>query len=144
MSPFELDLRLATDSHFIADGPLSQLRLMDDSRYAWLVLVPRRADACEWIDLDEDAQCLLMTEIQQAGNLLRACSPCDKLNIAALGNIVRQLHVHVLARVHGDAAWPGPIWGVGSMERLSEESGNQRLQQLRQNLQAGFWHLPSP
>ena len=84
VSSFKLDPRLAADSHFIADGPLSQLRLMDDSRFAWLVLVPRVVDACELIDLEDDAQRLLMAEIKHAGNLLRACSPCDKLNIGAL------------------------------------------------------------
>ena len=140
MSAFELDPRLAADSHFIADGPLSQLRLMDDSRFAWLVLVPRVVGACELIDLDDDAQRLLMTEIKHAGNLLRACSPCDKLNIGALGNIVRQLHVHVLARTGTDVAWPGPVWGAGSMLRLGAEPKDRRLRQLRENLQPGFWH----
>jgi diadenosine tetraphosphate (Ap4A) HIT family hydrolase len=112
---FDLDPRLATDSVFIADGPLSQLRLMDDARFPWLVLVPRVPGATEWIDLDGASQRLLLAELNQAGALLRAhFAPIDKLNIGALGNIVRQLHVHVVGRREGDAAWPGPVWGAGA------------------------------
>ncbi len=112
---FLLDARLEADSVFIADGPLSQLRLMDDARFPWLVLVPRVAGATEWIDLDGASQRLLLAEINQAGALLREhFAPVDKLNIGALGNIVRQLHVHVVGRREGDAAWPGPVWGAGT------------------------------
>lgn len=111
---FVLDPRLAADTVFIADGPLSQLRLMDDARFPWLVLVPRVPGATEWIDLDGASQRLLLAEINQSGALLRLhFTPIDKLNIAALGNIVRQLHVHVVGRREGDAAWPGPVWGAG-------------------------------
>lgn len=111
---FSLDPRLAADSRLIADGPLSQLRLMDDSRFPWLVLVPRVHQAIEWIDLDGAAQRLLLAEINEAGALLRRhAHPVAKINIGALGNIVRQLHVHVVARHEGDAAWPGPVWGSG-------------------------------
>lgn len=140
MSVFEPDPRLAADSIFIADGPLSQLRLMDDERFPWLVLVPRVADTDELIDLDDDSQKLLLAEIRNAGNLLRACAPCDKLNIGALGNIVRQLHVHIVARSDNDAAWPGPVWGAGTRERFQPESRERQLGLLRANLQPGFWH----
>ena len=143
MNDFELDPRLAADSHLIADGPLSQLRLMDDARFTWLLLVPRLADACEWIDISAQSQALLLAEINHTGNLLRACGPCDKLNLGALGNIVRQLHVHLLARNRGDAAWPGPVWGVGSAQRRSLESRNQQLQLLRGKLQPEFWRPPA-
>lgn len=128
---FVLDARLAADSLFIADGPLSQLRLMDDARFPWLVLVPRMADANEWVDLPGGQQRLLLAEINQAATLLRAWQPCDKLNIGALGNIVRQLHVHVIARREGDAAWPGPVWGSGAMQRFDAEEREQRVQALR-------------
>ncbi len=113
MTDFALDARLERDSLFIADGPLSQLRLMNDSRYSWLVLVPRVANAAELVDLDGGEQRLLLAEINLASHLLRKIGRCDKINIGALGNIVRQLHVHVLARIEGDAAWPGPVWGQG-------------------------------
>ena len=139
MSPFELDPRLAADSIFVADGPLSQLRLMDDERFPWLVLVPRVAGTDELIDLDDDSRQLLLAEIRHAGNLLRACAPCDKLNIGALGNIVRQLHVHIVARTDSDAAWPGPVWGAGSRERYQPQSRERRLDRLKAGLQAGIW-----
>jgi len=112
---FRPDPRLDADTVFIADGPLSQLRLMDDARFPWLVLVPRVPNATEWIDLDGASQRLLLAEINQSGALLRQhFAPIDKLNIGALGNIVRQLHVHVVGRREGDAAWPGPVWGAGT------------------------------
>lgn len=141
MSRFQLDPRLAADSHFVAEGPLSQLRLMDDARFPWLVLVPRVADAVELIDLDDDAQQALLAEIGRTGKILRACWPCEKLNIGALGNIVRQLHVHVVARSQSDAAWPGPVWGSGSMERLEAPLRQERLQRLIGRLQPGFWRI---
>ncbi|MDZ3798597.1 MAG: HIT family protein [Xanthomonadales bacterium] len=114
---FELDRRLAADSAFIADGPLSQVRLMDDARFPWLLLVPRVPAACEWIDLDGGQQRLLLAEINQLSQLLRAEPGVAKLNIGALGNIVRQLHVHLVGRHPGDPAWPGPVWGSGAAVR---------------------------
>lgn len=122
---FTLDPRLDADSVFIADGPLSQLRLMDDARFPWLLLVPRVLGATEWIDLDGASQRLLLAEINQAGALLRQhFAPIDKLNIGALGNIVRQLHVHVVGRREGDAAWPGPVWGAGARRSYGSEALN--------------------
>ncbi len=113
MTDFELDPRLQADSAFVADGPLSQVRLMNDARFPWLLLVPRVAGATEWIGLDGGQQRLLLAEINQVGALLRAEPDVAKLNIGALGNIVRQLHIHLVGRHEGDAAWPGPVWGSG-------------------------------
>ena len=117
MTDFVLDPRLAADSAFIADGPLSQVRLMDDTRFPWLVLVPRVNGVSEWLDLDGGQQRLLLAEINQAGQLIRAQPGVEKLNIGALGNIVRQLHVHLVGRHDGDPAWPGPVWGHGAAVR---------------------------
>lgn len=111
---FVLDLRLAGDSLPVIDLPLCSVRLMNDARFAWLLLVPRRAGMSEIHDLEEPDQDQLWREIRTATRALQAASPCDKLNIGALGNVVRQLHVHVVARVVGDAAWPGPVWGSGA------------------------------
>jgi diadenosine tetraphosphate (Ap4A) HIT family hydrolase len=130
-SGFVPDPRLAADSLFVADGPLSQLRLMDDTRFAWLVLVPRLEGASEWVDLDGGRQRLLLAEVNRAAALLRATGPCDKLNVGALGNIVRQLHVHVVARTLDDAAWPGPVWGAGAMQRFARAQCESRLAALR-------------
>jgi diadenosine tetraphosphate (Ap4A) HIT family hydrolase len=132
---FLLDPRLATDSVFIADGPLSQVRLMDDTRFPWLLLVPRVADASEWLELDGAQQRLLLAEINRAGNLIRALPAVEKLNIGALGNIVRQLHVHLVGRHAGDAAWPGPVWGSGSALRHTPETLEMRVEYWRSRLQ---------
>lgn len=113
---FVLHPRLAADAHFIADLALSRVLLMDDARYAWLILVPRRAAVREWIDLAHAERHRLLDEVETCSRALRAIARPDKLNIAALGNMVPQLHVHVVARHVGDAAWPQPVWGVG--ERL--------------------------
>ena len=118
---FQPDPRLAADSVFIADGPLSQVRLMDDARFPWLLLVPRVPGASEWIDLDGGQQRLLLAEINQLSQLLRTEAGVEKINIGALGNIVRQLHVHVVGRHAGDPAWPGPVWGSGAALRHDPE-----------------------
>ncbi|WP_397595574.1 HIT domain-containing protein [Silanimonas sp.] len=129
---FTLDPRLEADSVFIADGPLSQLRLVDDARFPWLVLVPRVPRATEWIDLDGASQRLLLAEINQAGALLRVhFAPVEKLNIGALGNIVRQLHVHVVGRREGDAAWPGPVWGAGTRRTYGADTPDLAAQLAR-------------
>ncbi|MDY0022488.1 HIT domain-containing protein [Arenimonas caeni] len=137
---FSLDPRLAGDSVLVADGPLSQLRLMDDARFPWLVLVPRVPGAEEWIDLSGDQQRLLLAEVNLAGRLLRGLGPVHKLNIGALGNIVRQLHVHVLARQEGDAAWPGPAWGAGQRQPYVATVRDALVSSLRQ----GLADLPGP
>lgn len=134
MGDFQLDPRLAADSLFIADGPLSQVRLMDDARFVWLLLVPRVAGAGEWIELDGSRQRLLLAEVNQVGQLVRAQAGVEKLNIGALGNVVRQLHVHLVGRHAGDAAWPGPVWGSGSAQRFSEDQRRQHVEQWRQRL----------
>ena len=111
---FSLHPRLAADTAAVCDLDLCTVRLMNDARFAWLVLVPKRAGAVEITDLSGDERTLLMAEMCRAADALRAVAPCDKLNIGALGNLVPQLHVHIVARVAGDAAWPGPVWGSGA------------------------------
>ncbi len=133
-SDFELDIRLAADSVLVADGPLSQIRLMNDARFPWVVLVPRVANASEWIDLDGDQQRLLLAEINQISRHLKQKPNVTKLNIGALGNIVRQLHVHLIGRHEGDAAWPGPVWGSGPAQRLDANVLAERVEIWRQRL----------
>ena len=112
MSEFATDPRIAADSIFLIPLGLSDLRLMNDARYPWLLLVPR-VEATELIDLDPEDRTRLLDEIAEVAAALRKATGCHKLNIAALGNVVRQLHVHIIARFTGDAAWPKPVWGVG-------------------------------
>jgi len=133
---FPLDPRLAADTRLLASLPLCDVRLMDDARYGWLVLVPRRDGLVEIADLDEGEQATLWHEVNRAAAALRAAMPCDKLNLGALGNIVRQLHVHVVARREGDAGWPGPVWGHGQREPCAEAVLHERMTALRQALAA--------
>jgi diadenosine tetraphosphate (Ap4A) HIT family hydrolase len=111
MKDFVLHPRLAADTVFVADWPLSRVLLMEDARYPWLVLVPRQPRLAEITDLTAPDRALLMEEVARAGLGLRGLAQVAKLNIGALGNLVPQLHVHVLGRHPGDPAWPGPVWG---------------------------------
>lgn len=128
---FKLDARLAADTAFIADWNLSRVLLMDDARFPWLILVPRRAGVFELDDLAPADRTGLTREIDRAMGLLREAVPCDKLNIGALGNIVRQLHVHVIARREGDAAWPGPVWGCGKPKHYMSAARDALVERMR-------------
>lgn len=111
MPAFELDGQLEADSIELAESELCLLRLLNDARYPWLLLIPKRIGICEVFELDEQAQLQLSRECIATAAALKQAFSCDKTNIAAIGNIVRQLHIHVVARNHGDPAWPGPVWG---------------------------------
>ncbi len=113
MSEFCLDKRLVAATVHALDLPLSRVLVMDDARYPWLVLVPRRPHLVEAFDLDPTDRVMLIEELAMAGSQLKALTTCHKINIANLGNNVPQLHIHVIARNPGDAAWPGPVWGQG-------------------------------
>ena len=108
---FLLHPRLEADAFFVANWPLCRVLLMNDARYPWLILVPRREALTEMMDLPVQDRALLMEEIAKAGEVVRGRTGVTKVNIGALGNLVPQLHVHVLGRHPGDPAWPGPVWG---------------------------------
>ena len=128
---FVLDSRLIADTHHLGDLELSRVLLMDDARFPWLILVPRRANARDLIDLSREDQHILLDEIDRCARVLQTLDRPDKLNIAALGNVVAQLHVHVIARFTGDAAWPRPIWGVGDRMTYSADALRNRQATLR-------------
>ena len=113
---FELAERIAAESVALVDLPLCHVRLMDDSRYPWLLLLPRRPGLVEWTELAPEDLATLSLEIAEACNALSAVASFEKLNIGALGNIVRQMHVHIIGRSVGDAAWPDPVWGRGQRQ----------------------------
>ena len=110
--PWTLHAQLEADTAAIGDLRLSRLLLANDANYPWLLLVPRREGASEIIDLSEADQIELAVEIARVSRALKAVTACDKLNVAALGNVVSQLHVHVIARRRNDPAWPKPVWGA--------------------------------
>ena len=132
---FVLHPRLAADTAFVLDWSLSRVLLMNDIRFPWLILVPRRAGVSELFDLDEAARAVLMNEIARAGEKLKAWARlhggCDKINVGSLGNMVPQLHVHVVARIAGDTAWPGPVWGAGEAVHYSADELARVTTELR-------------
>ena len=111
-SAWSLHPQLKQDTIDIGDLPLCKVLEIKDANYPWLLLVPRRPEKVEIIDLDEVEQAQLMAEVSRVARAVKDITKCDKLNIAALGNMVPQLHVHVIARRTSDAAWPRPVWGV--------------------------------
>lgn len=129
--PFQLDPRLAADTHRVARWPLCDVMLMDDARYPWLILVPRVAGARDLIDLDEPARVHLQQEVDVAAIALRDVFAPDKLNVASLGNVVEQLHVHVIARFRDDDAWPAPVWGAHPRLPRSDAERDALIQRLR-------------
>lgn len=112
MDEFVLSERLAADTIVVGDLTLSRVLLMNDARFAWLILVPRRPNVTELFALSKEDRFTLMEEIASCSEKLKAYSGASKINVGALGNLVPQLHVHVVARRPDDAAWPGPVWGV--------------------------------
>lgn len=137
MNSWMLDPRLAADTHHVASLELSELLLMDNRLHPWLILVPRRQGAVEWLDLPPAEQHRLLDEAAIAGRLLRALYAPDKLNVAALGNVVAQLHVHVVARFRDDAAWPRPVWGAVPCEPYDAAARAGMLERLRGGLAGG-------
>src|SRR5262245_60249650 len=128
---YALDPRLAADSHPLGALQLCEVRLFNDARFPWLLLVPARPALVEVLDLDEAARQTLMREITRAAEALRAVTRCQKLNVAALGHQVRQLHVHVIARFEADDAWPNPVWGRGARVPYAPDSAAKLGEQLR-------------
>jgi diadenosine tetraphosphate (Ap4A) HIT family hydrolase len=128
---WSLHPQLERDTASLGDLPLSRVMVINDASFPWLLLVPRRPSIVEMIDLDEVEQAQLMTEIARVARALRAVTKCDKLNIAALGNAVPQLHVHVIARFRTDAAWPKPVWGAAAQRAYQREELHNLVTPLR-------------
>ncbi len=134
MSSFQLDPRLDSDSVYIGRYTLCQVRLINDSRWPWLILVPEIAGAEEIHDLPQGEQAQLAVETSLAAAALKNYTSCTKINTAAIGNIVRQLHIHVIARNENDTNWPGPVWGYGERE----EYGGADLEEIVRRLQGAL------
>src|SRR5690606_37134293 len=134
--PCALHPQLAADTHPLATLELCDLRLMDDANYPWLVLVPRVPGARELLDLDAPRRHLLTDEIDLAGRALREVFRPFKLNVAALGNLAPQLHVHLVARFEDDPAWPAPVWGRVAARPYSPDALVARIRLLDAALRA--------
>ncbi|MBS0215874.1 MAG: HIT family protein [Proteobacteria bacterium] len=136
MSGFQLHPQLAADTQRVASLPLCEVLLMNDANYPWLILVPRIADARELLDLDDGDRVRLWREIDLASQALRDLFTPDKLNIATLGNMVSQLHVHVIARFKSDTAWPRPVWGAQPPMPYDDAAVTERIAGLRARLRS--------
>jgi len=134
---FALDARLAADTIAIGELRLSRLLLMNDARFVWLILVPRRRQLCELIDLGAAERAILMDEIAAVSAALIGQPGVDKINVGALGNIVLQLHIHVVARRAGDAAWPGPVWGSGPPQRYDAARASEIANDVKRRMSGG-------
>ena len=134
VAEWTLHPQLARDTAPLGDLALTRVLVMNDANYPWLILVPRRPDLTEVIDLADSEQTQLMAEVTRAARGLRALTGCHKLNIAALGNAVPQLHVHVIARFRGDPAWPKPVWGAAPPRAYEREALNNFVQPLRKKI----------
>lgn len=135
---FTLDTRLEQDTRVLGDFPLCRLLLMNDAQYPWFILVPRREEVSEVFQLSQEEQQQLWQEASDLAQLLKDSFAADKMNIATLGNMVPQLHVHVIARRRGDAAWPAPVWGKHPAQAYTAEQIAAVQERLKLVLPAEF------
>jgi diadenosine tetraphosphate (Ap4A) HIT family hydrolase len=131
---FTLDPQLARDTVAIGDLPLSRVLMMNDASFPWLIAVPRHAGAVEIFDLGEAERAQLMSELTLLAQLLKDLTDCDKINIAAIGNVVSQLHVHVIARWRDDPLWPRPVWGAQPPRPYEAAERDRLIQAIRQKI----------
>lgn len=135
---FDLDLRLQKDTYVLGDFPLCRLLLSRDANYPWFILVPRRADVSELFQLDDSDQQQLWKETTALAEALKDSFAADKMNVATLGNVVAQLHMHVIVRRRNDPAWPAPVWGNTPATAYTAEQVADVRQRLRAVLDDNF------
>jgi len=135
---FVLDTRLQEDTWLIGDFPLCRLLLSNDSNYPWFILVPRREGISELFQLDDHDQQVMWRETTTLANVLKTLFAADKMNVATLGNVVSQMHMHVIARYSSDAAWPAPVWGRHPARPYSEADVQELRDKLRGVLGSDF------
>lgn len=129
---FVLHTQLAKDCITLGDLPLSRVLLLNDANYPWLVLVPRREETIELFELPRIDQQQLLDEIAQVSAAMAGHFRADKMNVAALGNIVPQLHVHIIARFTNDVAWPKPVWGFAPAQPYTDDALQTRIAEFEQ------------
>lgn len=127
---FKLDKRLEQDTIFVKNLNLSKLLLMNNSNFPWFILVPMRENLIELIDLSKTDQQQLLTEISSLSKFLKKTDPKGKINIGTLGNIVNQLHIHIVIRNKRDIAWPNSIWGFDNHSPYSKEQSLKLLEEI--------------
>ena len=137
MNEFKLNFRLLEDSTFVTKLNVSQVRLNHDARFPWLILIPEIAGLKELHDIPDQKQAIVQKEVNFCSAALQELASADKMNVAALGNLVPQLHIHVIARKHDDSAWPKPVWSAGEAKPMKKNlagwsinSGNAAINQV--------------
>lgn len=128
---FVLNSRLAADTFLVGDLKISRLLLMNDANYFWFILVPRKADLVELTDLSFEEQIEVLREINLVAKILKTDFAAEKLNIAALGNVVKQLHIHVIGRFENDAAFPKPVWGATPAKAYEEKAAQELINKVK-------------
>ncbi len=136
MTEFTLHRQLEADTAFITDLPLSRALLINDSHYPWIVLVPRRANATEIYKLNHSDQTQLLSESAQICRVMEALFSPDKMNVAAIGNMVPQLHLHHVARFTSDIAWPAPVWGFAPSAAYDAKILESTVKRIREGLES--------
>jgi len=131
MGGFVINKQLEADTHLVCELESCSLRLLNDARWPWLVLVPRIADVEEWHDLSKGQRIMIDDEVARTSLALKTLTGCEKINIATIGNMVRQMHIHVIARNDGDANWPGPVWGYGTREPYEVDSAKAFIESFK-------------
>ncbi len=134
MNEFQLHPKLMADTIAVEEWRLSSLRMMNDARYPWFILVPRKTELREIFDLPMAERIVLMEEMSILAKALDETFKPEKINIGAFGNVVPQLHVHVIARFKGDPAWPNPIWGVGQPQHYDPARADEMMRRVRETL----------
>lgn len=134
MNEFKLNFRLLEDSTFVTKLHVNQVRLNHDARFPWLILIPEIAGLKELHDIPDGKQAIVQKEVNFCSAALQELTSADKMNVAALGNLVPQLHIHVIARKHNDNAWPQPVWSAGEAKPYGEEDLAELVNKLRQRL----------
>jgi len=131
---FDLHPRLDADTLFVCDWPVCRVLLMNDARFPWLILVPRVPELRDFDDVPIAQKPAFYAEIEQASRVLRLTTDAKKMNVAALGNMVPQLHVHVVARFSNDVAWPAPVWGVGEAVAYAPEVAEALVTEITKHM----------
>jgi diadenosine tetraphosphate (Ap4A) HIT family hydrolase len=134
LQQFTVDPQIESDSVPVTELKLSHVRLMRDANYPWLLLLPRRMGIFDLVDLNPEDRITLMDEIALVSTALRETVPCDKLNVATLGNAVRQLHVHVIVRTFNDPGWPKPVWGAAPKQDYAPGAAEALAAKLKARL----------
>lgn len=134
MSDFILHSKLAADTFEVLSLEVSQLLLMNDARYPWLILVPQVIGMRDLHNLSTKQYQAVTQEIVQVSEVLESLAQAHKMNVGALGNMVPQLHIHIIARQTNDAAWPAPVWGVGEAQPYSQDAAKTLIQQIASKL----------